>query len=98
MLHRLLAVVEPGLDRLAKHLGKLEQRVHAEVAPRHVRPQRQRQPGLEQPPLAEVDDLLQAFTLVRELALVDQETRVGSPGQNLLADLVERHRAVTEVC
>jgi hypothetical protein len=59
VLHRLVAVVEPGLDRVAEHVGELEQVLGAEVAPRDVRAQRQRQPGLEQPPLAQVDDLLQ---------------------------------------
>src|SRR6185503_2311809 len=53
--------------------------------------------GLEQPPLAEVDDLLQALALIGELALVDQQARIGAAGENLLADLVERDGAVAEV-
>ena len=73
VLHRLAPVVEPGLDRLAQDVGEVEQRVGPEVAAGDVRAERQRQPGLEQPPLAEVDDLLQPFGLVGELALVDQE-------------------------
>ena len=48
----------------------------AEVAPRDVDPERERQAGLEEPPLAEVDDVVQAVLLVRELALVDEQPRL----------------------
>ena len=78
VLERLVAIVEPGVDRLAQHLRELGSVLVAEVAPGDVDPERQRQTGLEQPPLAEVDDLLQPVGLVRELALVDQEPGVGA--------------------
>ena len=54
-------------------------------------------PGLEQPPLAEVDDLLEPVLRVRELALVDEEPRRGLAALDRVEDLVERHLAVAEV-
>src|SRR4051794_6048961 len=96
VLHRLLAVVEPGLDRLAQDVGELEQRVGPKVPPGDVRAERQRQPGLEQPPFAQVDDLLQALVLIGQLSLVDQQARVGAARHDLVDDLVERHLAVAE--
>jgi hypothetical protein len=49
------------------------QHVVPEVAARDVDPERKRQARLEQPPLAEVDDVVEPVRLVRELAFVDQE-------------------------
>ena len=71
--------------------------VVAEVAPRDVDAERQRQPGLEQPPLAEVEHLHEPVVLERELALVDQESGLGATRRDLLRDLVERELAETEV-
>src|SRR5580765_5291082 len=65
VLHRLGTIREPGLDRLLQDLGP-------EVAPCDVDPKRERQTCLQEPPLAEVDDLLQALGGIGELALVDQ--------------------------
>src|SRR5438874_995295 len=96
VLHRLVAVVEPGLDRLAQNVRDVEQRARPEVATRDVRAERQRQPGVQQPPLAEVDDLLEPRIGVGQLALVDQQPRVGPAGDDLVHDPVERHLAVAE--
>src|SRR5690349_14451978 len=69
--HRLTAVLEPGPDRLGENRRELGERPLAQVAPRDVCAQRQRQPGLEHPPLAEVEHLREPLGLVGELALVD---------------------------
>ena len=90
VLHRLLAVVEPGADRFAQHLRQVVQHLLAEIAPRDVDAERQRQARLEQPPLAEVDRLLEAERRVRQLSLVDQQARVCAPLEHLVEDLVER--------
>ena len=66
------------------------QRLVAEVAARDVDPERKRQAGLEQPPLAEVDGRFEAVLLVGELTLVDEEARVRPAGLDLVHDLVER--------
>src|SRR5437588_10880316 len=71
VLHRLRAVLEAGLNRLVQHLGELVQHIWTEVAPGDVDPQRQRQAGLEEPPLAKVNGLPQALGPVGELAFVD---------------------------
>src|SRR5436190_5496623 len=97
VLHRLRPVREPGFDRLLQYLREIVERLRPEIAPRHVDSERQRQARLEQPPLAEVDDLAQPFRLVRELAFVNQQPRVGAPGLHLVEDLVERDLAETEV-
>ena len=69
----------------------------AEVAAGDVRAERQRQARLGEPPLAEVDHLLQAGRAVGQLALVDQEPGVGLAGRDLVHDLVERHLAPGEL-
>src|SRR5215212_6027981 len=56
VLHRLVAVFEPRADRLAENGGDVHEAA-AEVAPRDVDAERQREPRLEQPPLAEVEHL-----------------------------------------
>ena len=76
VLERLVAVLEPAPDRLAEHLGELADAV--DVAAHDVDAERQRQAGLEQPPLAEVEHLVQPEVGERELALVDQEAVVGA--------------------
>ena len=68
-----------------------------DVAARDVDAERQRQARLEQPPLAEVEHLVQADIGERELALVDQEAIVGAPGRDLVGDLLERQLAVRKV-
>ena len=50
-----------------------------DVAPRDVDAERQRQAGLEQPPLAEIEHLDEPFVFVGQLTLVDQEPRRGAP-------------------
>ena len=52
----------------------------AEITPRDVGTERQWEPGLEQPPFAQVDDLLQPLRLVGQLAFVDQQASVGAAG------------------
>ena len=69
----------------------------AEVAAGDVRTERQRQAGLQQPPLAEVEHLLQPLVGIRQLTLVDDEADVGVARLHLVEDLVERHLPVTEV-
>ena len=69
----------------------------AQIATGDVGPERQREAGLEQPPLAEVDHLLQALGLVGELTLVDQQPGVGLARLDRVEDLVERDDAVPEV-
>ena len=68
-----------------------------DVAARDVDAERQRQARLEQPPLTEVEHLVQADVGERELALVDQEAVVGAPGGDLVGDLLERQLAVGKV-
>ena len=68
-----------------------------EIAPRDVRAERQGQAGLAEPPLAEIDDLLQPGGGVRELALVDEQARVRLPRRDLVHDLVERNLPEREV-
>ena len=69
----------------------------AEVAPRHVDAERERQAGLEQPPLAEVDRLGEPLGPRTSAALVDEQPGVRAPGLHLVDDPVERHLAVREV-
>ena len=59
VLERLVAVVEPDADRLAEHRRDVAEPL-AEVPPRGVHAERQRQAGLLLPPDAEVEHLVQA--------------------------------------
>ena len=93
---RLAAVVETRLDRREEDRGEVAEAL-AEVASRDVDAERQRQSGLEQPPLAEVEHLVQPFALVRELALVDHEAGVGAARGDLVEDAVERQLAVPDL-
>ena len=79
----------------ASTLGQIVEAI--DVAARDVDAERQRQPRLEQPPLAEVEHLVQADVGERQLALVDQQAVVGPAGRNLVRDLLERKLAVGEV-
>ena len=69
----------------------------AEIAPGDVDAERQRQARLEQPPLAEIEHLVEAGLPVRQLALVDHEPGVGAAGRDLVEDLVELQLAVSEL-
>src|SRR4249920_2509267 len=97
VLERLGAVLEPGSDRLPQDLGELEQRLLPEVATSDVDPERKRKTGLEEPPLAEVDDALEPAANVRQLALVNEEARLGAAVLDLLHDLVEPDLTVAVV-
>jgi hypothetical protein len=83
--------------RLAQHLAHVVQDFGAEVAPGGVHAEREREAGLEQPPLTEVDGLDEPVALERELALVDEQPCLGPAGRDLVRDLVERKLAVPEV-
>ncbi len=70
----------------------------AEVAADDVAAKRQRQTtSLVRPPLAEVDNLLQALVLIRQLPLVDEQPRLCLAIEDGLLDLVERDNDVLEV-
>ena len=90
VLERLLAMLERGVDRLAQDLRHVARRLLAEVAPHGVDAERKRQARFEQPPLAEVEALLEAFVAVGQLPLVDQQPRVRAARRDLRLDLVER--------
>ena len=69
----------------------------AEIAADDVAAERQRQPaGAVRPPLAEIDDLLQALFGVRHLSFVDQQARRELAGVHPLLNLVERHDDVLD--
>ena len=61
----------------------------AQVLAHHVAAERKRQARLAVPPLAEVDDEVQAAIAERELAFVDEETRVDLAIDDRVFDLVE---------
>src|SRR5207244_12779729 len=90
VLESLGPIVETTLDRLAEHLGHVVKNTVAEIPASDHDAERKRQARLEQPPLTEIENLHQAVALERELALVDEETGLGAPRRNLLADLLER--------
>ena len=62
-----------------------------EVTAHHVPAERQRQPRLRAPPLAQVDPEPQPAVGVGKLALVDQQSRVCAAGRHVVFDLIERH-------
>ena len=71
-------------------------RLAAEVAAEDVAPQRQRQAGLVEPPLAQVDDQHELLPGVGELAFVDDQAGVDGlalevAGRDRVEDLVEGH-------
>ena len=78
---------EPAPDRLGEDVGEIAEA--RDVAARDVDAERQRQAGFEEPPLAQVEHLVQAEVRERELPLVDQEAVVGAAGSNLVRDLLE---------
>ena len=71
--------------------GDLVDQVVAQVLADDVAAQGQRQAGLLEPPLAEVDDLVQALVAVVELPLVDDQAGVDLALGDGREDLVERH-------
>src|SRR5215217_1839773 len=81
---RLLARLQAGRDRRAKHLGEVVQHVVAEIAARDVDSERKRQSGLQKPPLAEVDHVVEPVRLVRQLALVDEKAGLGASRLDLV--------------
>ena len=48
------------------------------------------------PPFAKIDNLLKTRLRVRELALVNDETGVRTPGFYLVENLIERHNDMVE--
>src|SRR5579864_3350314 len=91
VVERIAAVVERGIDRRAQDLRDRPHRIRAEIAADGVHAEWERQPGLEQPPLAEVEALLEPGIGIRELTFVDQETDARAAGHDLVQDLVERY-------
>ena len=87
-------MLEGGVDRRAQHIGQQVETWH--VAPHDVDSERQRHAALVEPPLAEVERLLEPRGRVRELSLVDQEPGVRASGAHLVEDPVERHFAIGE--
>ena len=81
--------VGPG-DRVAERLRERAVEILAEVAAHHVAAEGQRQLRVPFPGLAEVEDLVQAQRLVRDLTFVDQQAQVRLSLQNRRGDLVER--------
>src|SRR5581483_5927612 len=76
VVERLVAMRERRVDRLPEDVRHLADDAVAEVAPDRVHPERQRQARLEEPPLAEVEALVQPCVAVGQLALVDQQPRL----------------------
>ena len=81
-------MVERALDRVGEHFREVAE-TRADVASRDDDAERQRQPGLEQPPLAEVEHLLQAVVLEGELTLVNEQPCCRATRGDLLRDLLE---------
>ena len=77
--------------------GEAVQVLLTEVPTSDVGAERKRQAGVEEPPLTEVDDLVQPVIAVRELSFVDQQPCVRAAGDNLVDDLVEGHFPEAEV-
>src|SRR3974390_25803 len=74
ILQRFFAVVESVLDAIAQCVAAGQDQLRSQVALDGVSTQRKRQTGLVAPPLAHVDNAVQAFFAVGELALVDDES------------------------
>src|SRR5437763_7823779 len=82
-------VGEPVLNARLQVSCDVAHQVRPEVAPHHVAAERQRQPCLRAPPLAEVDPEMQTAVGVGELALVNQQSRVRPAGRHVVFDLIE---------
>ena len=80
------------LNALAQRVGRDDLHLCAQRAADGIAAQRQRQAGLLAPPDAEVEDLLQSVTCVRELAFVDDEPGVELARHHGGNDLVEVDR------
>src|SRR3974377_268678 len=74
ILQRFFAVVESVLDAVAERVAAGQDQLSSQVALDGVSTQGERQTGLVAPPLAHVDNAVQAFFAVGELALVDDES------------------------
>jgi hypothetical protein len=84
------AVVEHPRD-LRDHLG-------AEIPPDHIAAERQWQSaGALGPPFAQIDDLLQALVLIRELALVNEQPGGDLAFTDRVLNAIERHDHVGDV-
>ena len=75
VLECLLPVVETALDRVAQDVREIVQPLLSDVPAGDVDTERQRQTGLQEPPLTQVEELDETEVRERQLALVDQETR-----------------------
>ena len=73
------------------------QHLRSEIPSRGIDAERQRQPGLEQPPLAEVEALREALVAVRQLAFVNEQPRPRRTGGDLAQDPVERQHPIGDV-
>src|SRR5207247_8994570 len=69
----------------------------ADIAACDVGAEWQRQPGLEQPPLAEVEELDEPEVRERELTLVDEKPGVCALRGDLVGDLLERKLAERKI-
>ena len=85
---RLVAVREARGDRLPQDGGDVV--ATFDVAADADEPERQRQPDVLVPPEPEVEQLGEPGVGVRELALVDEQPRVGAARHDLVQHLVER--------
>src|ERR1700760_5044394 len=70
---RLFAMIECVLNAFAQRFGDDAHRLIAQAAANRVAAQRQWQPGLLAPPLAEVEHLLETAGRVSELSFMDDE-------------------------
>ena len=68
---------ERVVDRVVEDRRDGADRVDPETAADRVEAERKRKACLEQPPLAEVEQLVEPVVAVCELALVDEKTRRG---------------------
>ena len=84
-------MIERVRDAVVQHLRHLRHRLGAEIAADDVAAERQRQAaGALEPPLAEVDDLVQALGRVGQLSLVNQQPGIDATVLDRVLDLVER--------
>ena len=91
MRQRFAPVCETVLDARFQIARDVAHQRGPEVAAHHVAPQRQGEPGLELPPLAQIGPQVEAAVAVRELTLVNQQSRGGPPLHHVVLDLIERH-------
>src|SRR5437588_11519487 len=97
MPHRFLAMGQAVIDAFADDREQVVLHWKRDVFAQNVSAQRQWQARLALPPFAEVDDLCESRALVSELALVNDQARIGFTAFHGLEDLIERHDDVLEV-